>query len=487
MDALLINPTWLTKNGNIWHGVKSTSPPLGLLYVAAAAEAAGARVAVLDMNAERLRYEDIQRFVLEHKPRFVGFTAVTAQVASTQSVARLIKNVSPQTRIVVGGVHATAVGDEVISDPHIDYLIRGEGERSFVQLLDGAAPEAISGLSYRDSGGAVVHNEQAAPITDLDSLPAPAYHLIKFDAYEPAIGSYRRLPSITMTMTRGCPGKCTFCTSASTPLRTRSAENVVAEIQQLQARYGIREVNFYDDTFTVFKKNVMQLCDLLIERGIDITWSCFARADCVSEPLLAKMRRAGCHQILFGIESADPQILANVQKPIDIDRTTSAVRMVKRAGITVRAAFMFGSPGETVATMQKSIDYAIKLAPDIALFNITTPYPGTKMYDWAKVNGYLRSKDWADYDLANAVMDLPTVSAEQVNRMYRAAYRQFYFRFSYLLRRLTCMRSWEDIKCNVRALRSVMFAQTTKRVEAPVCGATEVPGSVPSSVAAAGA
>lgn len=463
LNVLLINPPWLTKNGNIWHGVKSTSPPLGLLYVAAYAESRGASVRVMDVNAEQLHFEDIEDDIARSKPDFIGFTAVTAQIINTHRIAAIAKRVSPRTKVVVGGVHATALPDDVMRDENIDFVIRGEGELPFLALISGEPADEIGGLSYRGKNPLqpIAHNHVGEPLSNLDVLPTPAYHLIKFDLYKPAIGAFRRLPAVNMTMTRGCPGKCTFCNSAETALRTRSAEHVVDEIQRLQSRYGIREVSFYDDTFTIYKQQVTRFCDLIVERGIDLTWSCFARTDCVSPPLLKKMRAAGCHQILFGIESADPQILETIRKPIDIEQTRRACRMVQEAGIDVRAAFMFGNPGETLQSMRRTIDFAKQLAPDIAIFNITTPYPGTQMFEWARKNGHLRTLDWNYYDLANQVLDLPTVTRDGVNAMYRTAYREFYFRFGYILRRLTKMRGWADIKANFQAFRSIMFTKAT--------------------------
>lgn len=465
MRVLLINPPWLTKDGNIWHGVRSTSPPLGLLYVAAYAERAGHEVRVIDCNAEELRPEDAEGILAEFQPEFVGLTAVTAQIINAHRVAGIVKQVAPKSKVVVGGVHATALPDDVMRDRNVDYVIRGEGERPFAGLISGRAHADIPGLSYRGRNllQPIEHNRAEEPITELDSLPPPAYHLVPFEKYKPALGAYLRLPAINMTMTRGCPGKCTFCNSAETALRTRSAEKVVDEIETLQRRYGIREVSFYDDTFTIYKQTVARFCDLVVERRLDLTWSCFARTDCVSPWLLKKMKAAGCHQILFGIESADPEILETIRKPIDLDLTRRAVRMVQEAGIAVRAAFMFGNPGETIASMQRSIDFAKSLEPDIAIFNITTPYPGTQMFDWAYRNGYLRTLDWTDYDLANAVLDLPTVSAEQINEMYRRAYREFYLRPAYLARRLLRMRSLDDIRMNLRAMRSVLTAKATVR------------------------
>ena len=470
MDVLLINPPWATKDGNLWHGVKSTSPPLGLLCVGAYAEQHGRKVHVLDVDVEQSDLEDIEAFIRLHQPQFIGITAVTTQIGVAHQVAHIAKRVSPRSKVVIGGVHATAMPDEVLEDRNIDYIIRGEGEKPFLALVEGQPLESIGGLSYRAAplsprkrGGfvAVEHNRMDEPIADLDSLPTPAYHLIKFERYKPSVGSHLRLPSVNMTMTRGCPGKCTFCNSAGTALRTRSAEHVVAEIELLQARYGIREVSFYDDTFTLLKRKVARFCDLIVERGIDLTWSCFARTDCVGPPLLKKMKMAGCHQILFGIESADPQILKNIRKPISLERTRRTVRMVQRAGITVRAAFMLGCPGETVESMRRTIDFAKDLRPDIAIFNITMPYPGTQMFEWARKNGYLSTLDWSEYDLANAVLELPTVSRDDINRMYRAAHREFYFRPSYVLRRLLKMRSLSDVKMHYRAMKSIMFVRST--------------------------
>ena len=483
MDILLINPPWITKDGNIWHGVKSTSPPLGLLYVAAFAERAGHHVRVMDVNAEELQFDDIEAALREQQPSWVGLTAVTAQIKSAHRIAEIVKRVSQDTKVVIGGVHATALPEEVLRDDNVDYIIRDEGEHSFCALLAGEPLESVGGLSYR-SGHAlqpVAHNRPTTPIEDLDSLPTPAYHLVPFERYKPAVGAYRRLPAINMTMTRGCPGKCTFCNSAETALRTRSAEHIVDEIEQLQARYGIREVSFYDDTFTIYKQNVARMCDLIVERRIDLTWSCFARTDCVSPPLLSKMRRAGCHQILFGIESADPVVLEAIRKPIDIELTRKAVRLVQDAGIAVRAAFMFGNPGETVESIRRTIDFAIELDPDLALFNITTPYPGTQMFEWAKRNGYLRTLDWSDYDLANTVMHLPSISPEDIDRMYKTAYREFYFRPKFLFRRLLAMRSLQEIRMNVQAMRSILFARSTTRAagRSTKKGATSAAGTTP--------
>ena len=464
MDVLFIAPPFELEETSTWANVQGTWPPLGLLSVAAYAESRGHDVGILDALAERPTPDQIGQFIAQHKPRFVALTATTIQIIAAQRIAAIAKESSPDSTVVIGGIHATSLPEEVLQDPNIDVVIRGEGELSFLALIEGEAYEDIPGLSWR-SGNPLQpfeHNPTAVPVQDLDTLPLPAYHLIRFDLYRSGTeGVYRRTPGFTMTTSRGCPGKCTFCSSGRTVLRTRSPEHVVNEIQMRQKTYGIREVSFYDDTFTVNKRDVYRMCELIIERKIDLTWSCFARTDCISRKLLERMKAAGCHQILFGIESADAQILENIGKPIDLDQTRWAVRATQEVGITVRAAFMFGNPGETVETMNTTLNFAKSLNPDLAVFNITVPYPGTAMFDWARKNGYLRTCDWRKYDGANALLDLPTVATEKVNAMYRRAFREFYLRPSYVARRLLRIRSLDDIKTGVRGLRAVLGVQTT--------------------------
>lgn len=461
MDALLIEPPWVAKNGNISKDMGGSWPPLGLLYVASFAESKGYRVHLMDAIAEKLTFEDIESFINEHRPPFIGITSVTQQIGSASRVAAIAKRASPHSTVVIGGPHAGVVPDDVLKDTNVDFVIRGEGEYSFSELLAGKPIDTINGLSYRSEGNSV-HNTPSEPIMDLDSLPMPAYHLTKLELYRPAAASYQRLPAIAMITTRGCPGKCIFCASAGTKLRTRSADKIVSEIEHLQKEYGIREVNFYDDTFTMFRKNVARFCDLIVERGIDLTWSCFARVDCVNESLLAKMRAAGCHQILYGIESADPEILKNIRKPIDLEQTRKVVRLTQAAGIGVRTTFIFGNPGETVESMRRTIDFAKELEPDIVMFNILVPLPGTEIHKWAKEKGYLRTRNWQDYDAANVMVELPTVASDEINRMYRTAHREFYFRPRYLLRRLMKLRSLEDIKMSIRAFCSLLAVRSTR-------------------------
>ena len=404
---LLINPPWLSKDENIWNGVKSAMPPLGLLSIAAYAESKGYVVRVIDVHIEKYTAAELVEKLKVAQPKFVGMGVMTATSNAANQIARIVKRTVPNCTVVFGGVHPEAMPEETLCNSAVDIVVRGDGEETFLSILQGKPLETIRGISYR-KGTTVVHNPASTVEMNLDKYPFPAYHLVPMDKYYPAIGAYKRLPAINMLMTRGCPGKCTFCNSAMTTLRTRSAESVVQEIEYLNKTYGVREIQFYDDTFTVMKKNVLRFCELMAAKKLNVSWAAFARADCFNEEMARAMKKAGCHQVLIGVESGSDVILENIRKPIDREKTANAIKIARAAGIDSRASFIFGSTGETVETMQETLDFSMQLDPDIAQYNICTPYPGTQMYRWAKENGYLVSEEWGDFELSTFMLKLPT-------------------------------------------------------------------------------
>jgi radical SAM superfamily enzyme YgiQ (UPF0313 family) len=392
---LLINPTYARKSGNVWKEISSCLPPLGLAYIAAYLESKGIHPEIIDAEAERLTLNGISARVRDAEPSWIGITAVTPMIGDALKIARECVKAAPGAKVVIGGVHASVRPDEVLAEGEVDFVVRDEGEETFFELVSGKPIESIKGLSYK-SGGRTLHNPARDFIADINTLPFPAYHLLPMDKYYPARGSYRRLPAISLIVSRGCPGKCTFCypERLGRKLRLLTADNIIKLIKSLQKKYGIREVCFYDDTFTMSKTVVNEFCSKLIDQKIDLTWSCFSRIDFMDEAVIALMKKSGCHQICYGIESGDEQILRNIGKQISTAKMAEIVRITKSAGIETRTAFMFGNPGETPQTLEKSLDFCIRLDPDYAIFNITTPYPGTEMFNWAKKNGYLITEDW---------------------------------------------------------------------------------------------
>lgn len=458
-DVLLINPPYTKKGGNIWKTVASCMPPRSLAIMAACFERDGKSVQILDTHAECLAVDDMEAYLHAHyeAPRFVGLTGTTVTIHHAYTVAQICKKLWPKTIVVFGGYHASSKPAECIQQSFVDFVIRGDGEEAFLELVSGASPHTIKNLTYRTSDSEIIHNPERPMPKDLDIYPIPSYHLLPLEKYFPAVGVYKRLPAISVVTSRGCPGKCTFCYQPyGTNLRWHSAERVFEEVSLLVTKYGFREICFYDDNFATNKARVRKICELLLNSQLDIVWSCFSRVDWADAELLKLMKKAGCHQIMFGAESGDQSQLDNMRKQVTLDRIRQAIQWTKDAGIDCRAAFLFGMPGETEETMKKTIDFALELDPDIAQFNIATPNPGTQLYDWAEKNGYLATEKWEDYDWASPVLRLPTIDAATVKKYYKLAYKKFYFRPSYFLKRLQKIHSLEDVKNAFRAVRSVL-------------------------------
>lgn len=464
MVALLINPPRTINRGNIWKKINRALPPLGLAYIASYLESKKQEVRILDLQAEEMSLSQFQFYLKKLNPDFIGITSTTVEIESALNVAKLSKEIFPNAKVILGGPHSSVMPDEILSNPQVDFVVRGEGEYTLYELMTGMNRISdIPGVSYRQNG-CIRHNSLRPVIGNLDEMPLPAYHLLPMDKYRPSLGNYKRLPAISMIATRGCPGRCTFCYTgiSGKKTRTRSARSLAEEIKLLQRDYKIKEISFYDDTFTTFKENVKEFCECLIREKIDLTWSCMSRVDFMDKEVLLLMKRAGCHQIGYGLESASAEILKNIRKPLPLDLAREVIKLTREARIDVRAMFMLGNPGETEETMKQTINFAIELSPDIVVFNIVVPYPGTEMYDWAKKNGYLLSAGWEKYDLANVIMRLPSLSAERIRHYYHIAYRKFYLRPSYIAGRLFKMRSLNDIKNNIKSVLSILSFDTER-------------------------
>jgi len=210
--------------------------------------------------------------------------------------------------------------------------------------------------------------------------------------------------------------------------------------------FGIREIQLLDDTFTVAKNRFREFCALLLEADFRITWSCNSRVDSVDNELLKLMKAAGCHSISYGIESADEEMLERIKKRISLDQARTAIALTKKHGITCRASFMFGNPGETLETMQKSVQFALETMPDFVVFNIIRPYPGTEVYEWACEKGGLMREKWYMSPESGAIMRLPNLSRQDLVKAQREAMRRFYVRPRYALSRFSRLRSIADIR-----------------------------------------
>ena len=268
MKVCLINPPWVTRSNNVWTKIRGTLPPLGLLYLAAYLEKEGVEADILDCQTGLRSWEEIETELKRGAYDLYGITGTTSIISNSYRIADVVKAAHPGARVVLGGVHVTALPEEALGRSSVDFVVRGEGEKALLDLARGRSPAEIPGLSYRKDG-AVTHVGGPGVLPDLDAIPYPAFHKVNLKAYRPALNSYRRLPAINMMTTRGCPGRCTFCNSANVPLRRRSAENIFGEMKMLSEKYGIREISFYEDIFTVFHDNINQLRKSLAPFVID--------------------------------------------------------------------------------------------------------------------------------------------------------------------------------------------------------------------------
>lgn len=461
LDALLIFPADLYKQGNMWKEVHSNFPPLGLASIASYSRSKGHNVKILDCNIECPSVESFKKYIKEFSKqfkeiKFIGLTAVTSNIKKAYKIAELCKKYYPNSKLVFGGVHATFMSNEVINKKYVDFVVYGEGEITFEELLSNKPLNEIDGLIFKKNKK-IIRNNERSRITDLDSMPMPAYDLLPIEKYRPAKGTYKRLPAMSMMTSRGCPGRCTFCEKTlGIKMVFKSAEKVFKEINYLIKNYKIKEIEFYDDTFTVYKKNVLKLCDLITKNKTDITWTCFARVDFIDEEMLKKMKDAGCHQIMYGVESTNGEVLKNINKKIQIEQVVKAVKWTKNVGIECRVAFMVGNPGDTVEIIKENIKFVNEIDPDLLVVNITTPFPGTAMFDWAKSKNLLLTYDWDDYDLSKPVMKLENMSANEIVKLYNMMYRGFYLRPSFILKKILSIRSFGDFTNLFEGFKSVL-------------------------------
>jgi anaerobic magnesium-protoporphyrin IX monomethyl ester cyclase len=431
MDILLINPpsTHAVKSGisKFIDSFSSSSPmpPLGLMYLAAFLEQNKYSVKICDMNiGESLS----PHLIWDDRPRFVGITATTLNFYDVLQVAKSIKDLDKNIKVIVGGSHCSIYPDETLDFPQIDYVVKGEGELLVLEILNGAS-RGVYGPRQVD---------------DVDSLPMPARHLLKGN-YGTALA---RKKSASLVSSRNCPMRCSFCYQPGGHWRARTANSVVAEMQQL-AEEGIGEIEIYDDTFTLNRQRVVDICSLILRSKIKIDWNIRTRVDRVDDELLDLMKIAGCKRINYGIESINQRILDILGKGFSVSQITEAVRATKKCGIEIQAYFMLGSPDETFDEMWQTVEFAKKMKPDYAYFSITSPMPGTDMYQQG-----LKDNRYPDYWRTFVQFPYPDAKMriwdqqyrEQIIKVVENAYKSFYFNPAYILKQQLKVRSWKEFK-----------------------------------------
>lgn len=414
---------------------KAVDFPLGIAYVAAALEKDGHQVEIIDGEADDLTPSALVKRIEASQPDIVGVGATTVDFEDANLILKETKERLNVTT-VLGGAHATVLADEVLREnPHIDYLVRGEGEITAPELLKQLEQKGdlslVQGLSYRE-GGKIIHNADRPLIPDLNKNCWPARHLVDNSKYIIPVPKKGMRRMTVIQALRGCPSKCVYCYRMfGNRVRFRDAVLVVDEVEDCINKYGVEYVNFVDDTFMINPRRVTELCNEIIKRKIKFSWQCFTRADTIEEDLLRIMKKAGCEQISIGVESGNQEILDIAGKGTTLEQYVKAYKLLGKVGFEKRGSFILGLPYENTKTMRDTIDFAKKLKLDRAFFNICTPYPGTQLFEMAERGEglHLSTKSWKEFKRwGNAVIELEDVSRDQLIEQQKIASMEFYAR-----------------------------------------------------------
>ena len=475
MKVLLINPPnhneIIGNNPPVIEEERGYNPPLGLLYLAGYLEQHSQhQVEVLDCQVSEIGYERLRELVAERQPEVVGVTVMTFTILDVIKTVGLVKEAAPSARVVLGGPHAHIFPRETISLPGVDYLVRGEGEIPFFELVehldDHRYLARVPGLVFMREGQVV--DTGTPPLnTHLDELPFPSRHLTPYQKYSSVLAS--RNPVTTMITSRGCPFKCIFCDRPhlGKRFRARSANNVVDEMQ-LCAEMGIRYFLIYDDTFTINRQRVLDICAEIRRRRLDIAWDIRARVDTIDRDILGALASAGCQGIHYGVEAGSDRILKVLGKGITLQQVREAFRLTKQAGISTLAYFMIGAPSETREDILQTINLACELDPDLVHMTILTPFPATSLYFRGLEEGFIDRDYWREF-AANPTADFqPPYWEENLTRdelidLIDLAYKKFYTRPRYVIRQVLKVRSWREFRRKAAAGLKVLRSGARRR------------------------
>ncbi len=428
-------------------------PPIGLLYIASYLEKhTDCEVQVIDAFTERLSHNQLQQRIVAENPDIVGIYTSTFYLFDSILAARNAKAIRNDIMVVLGGPHASLYPMECIALPEVDIAVKGDGEVAMDSIVKAIEQNRVDPDLDRIPGVITKKNRDHFPpeckIAELDKLPFPARHLLDHTKYRSILA--KRHPITTIISSRGCPYRCKFCSNLESGqrVRFRSPGNVVDELAECVRRYGIRDFLFFDELFTLNKKRVIGICDEMIGRGLKIRWHCRSRADVLDEEMIGKMKKSGCRLIQFGIETGSPRLQKLINKNLDLDKVADTIRAAFNHGIYTYGNFMIGLPTETADETVATIELAKRLDLDYAIFGIFAPLGGSEFYDEGLNQG--RFGDfWQEFVKSpeTSIQDGSWTRAD-MDRYYGIlldAYKQFYLRPSYMLRRLIRTDSWPQM------------------------------------------
>lgn len=444
-------------------------PPLGLAGIAAWLETQGKKAAIVDCFA----HPDADRRILEHlrseRPAWFGISCTTSSFRDGVRLAEMAKAELSGIRTVFGGPHVSALKEKVLADfPAVDLVVAGEGEETLAELMAGGTPATTPGVVCRDGKNGNIFTGYRQGI-ELDRLPFPAYEKLAGypEAYKLPIFNYPKAPNSSCISSRGCPYACSYCDRSvfGRTFRYNSAEYLYEHLRYLRERFGIRHVNFYDDQFTFHRGRVEEFCRRMIDRPLGMTFNCAVRAEHVDFALLRQMRTAGCWMASLGIETGDPQLLAKHRQNADLDMLATKIRTIKRAGIRVKGLLMMGLPGESEASIRRSMEYVFSLPVDDFNLSKFTPFPGSPLYERIMEEGEF-VEDWEKMDCMHFLFVPKGMTRERLEVLFTEFYKRHYMRPKVLLGYLAMLwrspDSWRRFVGNLGDF--LRFARSSRRI-----------------------
>jgi radical SAM superfamily enzyme YgiQ (UPF0313 family) len=453
MNILLISPLLFKVYGRLRQHIQ---PNMGLAYLGAMLRKHGYSVTIIDMHAERLSLKDLASIIKVSFFDIAGITVTTPTFNSSLEIAKVIKDASVKTKVVLGGMHPSVTPIETIFCHDIDFVVRGEGEFSLLELVEALEKDrdlrGIDGIVYKDGNG-IIENRKRDVISDLDILPFPARDLFKNKSYTyPGALYSATAPIIT---SRGCPGRCAFCNAHSIfgrRFRPRSVKNVVDEIELLKRNFMVREIHIWDDNFITQEERVYKICDEILRRNLKLKFAFpnGVRADFLNEPIMRALKRMGTYSIAIGVESGNQEMLNKAKKDIRLERIIKTFELARKFRFETWAFFMFGLPGEDKKTAYETINFAKRIDPDIAKFHIFKPYPGSELYKYIVERNLLTNINLDNYGIHTPpVHRLENLSEEELTRLQKNAYRKFYLRPEKFFKQLLHIKSVHRLKSNL--------------------------------------
>lgn len=470
MRCALVIPSWVPEDifsSKTAHSQINYWQPLGTLSVAAVLKQAGHTVTFL--NGAFLSHARLLQEVRAFQPEFIGIYSTTFGWPKAKKTAEDLRAVYGQgVFLCAGGPYPIAVRERCLEDGNglFDAVVTGEGEYTVLETVErigrGSSLDEVQGLVFRRNGR-IITNPPRPLITDLDALPFPARELLgDADRYLPPPATYKRKPVAVMMTSRGCTRHCIYCfqidKTRKSGIRYRSVENVVREVEHCLAQ-GYREIKFIDDTLAADYGRAMDLAREIKRRKLKFPWFASACVNQVDKPLLRAFRDAGCWAILFGAESGVQKNLNAIRKGTTLEQIRRAVKDARDAGLKVSTPFLFGIPGETYEEGLRTIEFALELDPDMANFHAITPFPGTELYDKIAQYGTL-STELTDYTYQGAAFVPFSMTKEQILDLRQTAFRRFYSRPSFILRKAFQLRSLSDLRVAAKSARSLFWLWT---------------------------